>query len=207
MALATYADLTAQYDAFLRRTVGAARALDMVQLCETELRLRLRVREMESAVDVTITGGVQTAALPTGYVGMRRLYVSADPVRQLTYLPPENFWALYTTTVSGEPRHFTIEGDNFAFGPLPDGSYTGKALIWKLAAFTSSSSVPSLFTNHPALYLAGGLVQSEHFYGRSDEWDQWVAWYEATMAAVMRSNIRDRIGSGPFRARADFASV
>lgn len=207
MALATYADLTAQFDAFLRRTVGAARALDMVQLCETELRQTLRVREMESAQDVTIAVGTQTSALPTGYVGMRRFYISADPVRQLTYLPPENFWAMYTTTIRGEPRNFTVEGDNFVFGPIPDGAYTAKALIWRLTAFTSSSAVPSLFTNHPALYLAGGLVQSEHFYGRSDEWDQWVAWYGDAIAKVRRSNIRDRIGSGPHRARSDFASV
>lgn len=207
MTLATYADLTGQYDSFLRRAVGASRALDIVQLCETELRETLRTREMESAVDVAITTAAQTAALPSGYVGMRRMYLSADPVVQLKYEPPENFWVLYSTSVSGPPKSFTVEGENFVFGPYPDGAYTAKALIWKLTAFTSSSAVPALFTNHPALYLAGGLVQSEHFYGRSDEWDQWVAWYQSAIASVKRSNIRDRIGSGPFRARSDFASV
>lgn len=204
MTLSSYADLASALDNYLHRTNVAARVQEWVTLTETELRRRLRIREQESATTVAILSGIQTSALPTGYLGARRLYLSANPQWQITYSPPENFWGRWDTQTSGMPREFTVEGNSLVWGPMPDAAYTANILPFILTAFTSVSAVPLLFTSQPDLYLSGCLVQSERLYGVSDEGPQWREWFETQCRLMTLSNANDRLGPGPFRARPDF---
>lgn len=197
MTLASYSDLAAAADNFLHRTNVAARVQELVTLAELDLRRDLRVREMESAVDVTIDA--QTETLPTGYVGMRRFYLNTSPIQELRYMPPDSFWVRNVSITTGQPTTFTVEGENFVFGPSPDATYTGKALIWALTAFTAASAVPSLFTNHPDLYLYGVLLKSQVLFGPNAMAGVWQERYDKAIFAVKASSVRDRSGGGPLR--------
>ena len=89
MAIITnYATLqTAISDNLHRSDLAAGTLQGFINLAEARLREDLRVREMESTVDVTISA--QTAALPSGYIGLRRFYLNTSPTVLLTYLTPD----------------------------------------------------------------------------------------------------------------------
>jgi hypothetical protein len=85
-------------------------------LCEP-----LRIRAMESSADVAVSG--QTASLPAGYLQARRFYLNSAPIQELGYVVPDLFWRTYISVCPGRPGRFTVEGENFVFGPTPDAAY------------------------------------------------------------------------------------
>ena len=200
MAITTYAELQTAVDNWLHRSNTAARVQEMIVLAEADIRRSVRARDMETTADLTISS--QRTSLPTGFVGYRRLYIDGDPVQQLTFMPPENFWRKWVSSQTGKPTSFTIEEEDVVVGPAPDATYTGKQLYFRLQALTGSV-VPSLFTNHPDLYLFGTLIQSQHFYGPDSRIAGWSQQYAAIMQSIRHSNIRDRMGTGPYEAHTD----
>src|SRR5258708_1293337 len=101
MALATYSDLTASIANWFGNRSDAGfttAAADFVVLAESEIYRRLRVREMETSTTIVTVAGTQTVALPTGFVGARRLYFTTSPLSEPGYLPPQVFWKKYAVT-------------------------------------------------------------------------------------------------------------
>jgi hypothetical protein len=203
MALTTYADLTAAVRDWLARTADTtfltnARVEDAITLAEVDIYERLRVREMEASADLTITG--QTVALPSGFIGARRLYLVADPLVEVQYMAPPHFWGRFAAVQTGRPFAYTIEGENIVLGPAPDANYTGKLLHWKrLAAL--SSGVNALFQRQPDLWLYGALAHAALFVKETDEAPIWQGRFEAAIARAERSNERERVGSAPLVVR------
>lgn len=201
MAISTYSELQDAMDNWLRRTITDARAQEMITLLESKLRRRLRVREMESTPALTVND--QEIALPSGFVGVRRLYLATDPITRLEYLPPARFWAKYVSSQTGKPLAYTIEGGNYVFGPDPDSSYTGRQLIYALTAL-SASNTPTLFTNHPDIYLYGALLESEAFFGVNEELHPlWRERFELAMNECIMSSAKDRAAGDVLVAHPD----
>src|SRR5689334_19223382 len=133
MALATYADLQASIASWLARDDLTACIPDFIALCEADLNRRLRIRAMETAVDIAVPAvpGGDSAPVPAGFKGARRLFIQADPPADLDYVTPDLLYSRPAGAVPGRPRLFTIEGDSFVFRPVPDAAYTGKLLYWQ----------------------------------------------------------------------------
>lgn len=203
MALATYADLTAAVRDWLARTndtvtLTDARVADFVTLAEEDIYERLRVREMETTGDLTINA--QTVAIPSGLVGVRRLYLATDPYVELEFMAPPDFWGRFADNINGRPWGFTQEGDNFVFGPSPDATYTGKLLYWKrLAALSGATN--SLFTSRPSLWLYGALAHAAAFTRDAEEEAMWKGRFAETLARAERSNELARYGGAPLMMR------
>lgn len=193
MAFTSYATLQTAVNTWLRRTVTAADLQDMITLREAKLRRTLRVREMEATPALSVNA--QSVALPTGFVGVRRIYLATDPVTKLEYYTPENFWAKFISSTTSKPTAYTIEGDNYIFGPSPDSTYTGRQLIYALTAL-SASNVPTLYTNHPDLYLYGVLLESEGYYGPNQFHNIWQERYDSAHFECIQSSAKDRAGGG-----------
>lgn len=171
MAIATYGDLRTAIANWLARSDLTARIPEFVALTESAITYGvrgpngaflvepLRIRAMETLADVTISA--QTTALPSNYLASKRFYLDVDPHRQLEFIPPVDFWRRAETNHTGQPRYFTIEGENFIVAPSPDTTYTGKQLYYKkFTGLSADSDTNTLLTQHPGAYLFGALYEA-----------------------------------------------
>jgi len=198
MTISTLAELRAAVQNWTHRSsLASARIDEFIFNAEGRIRKEIRVREMET--DATVTVSAQTASLPTGFIGMRRFYLTTDPIALLKFVSPEDYWSSWGSSRTGQPQEFTIEGDLFKFGPTPDTTYTGKALCYALTSLLTT--VPTLFTNHPDLYLYATLVESAPYLANTARLGEWEALYQRSKATVERSDRRDRQSSGSLTMR------
>lgn len=200
MAISTYAELRTAVENWVKRADLDDRIPEFIALAESRIARKLRIREMEASADVSITGGTRTASLPTGFREIKRLYLNASPITFLEYMTPQDYWSRYAATNQGKPVVFTIEGSDFVFGPIPDSSYTAKALYYK-ALDALASSVHGVFTANPDLYLYGALVATEPYLKNDKRFPLWKAQFDEIMAEL---NEQGRKIPGPTRMRDDY---
>jgi hypothetical protein len=164
MALATYADLQDSIQDKFDDTASLSDSVvaDCITMGEALINEdpRLRGREMESvATDITISS--QSTNLPTGYLGMRRLYLDKTPDKPLVFFPPADFWGRTGTSQTGVPSFYTIEAGTIVVAPVPTSAETGKILYYVKSNIISS--VPALFTGHPHIYVyAASIFAADH---------------------------------------------
>lgn len=201
MTISTLAELrTAVQNWTHRSSLASARIDEFIANAEGRIRKELRVREMET--DATVTINARAVSLPTGFIGVRRFYISTDPIRILRFVGPDAYWSSWGSSRVGPPEEFTIEGDQWKFGPVPDTTtYTGKALCYALTSLLTT--VPTLFTNHPELYLYATLVESAPFLANSARLPEWEAMYQRVKATVEASDRKDRQSQGPLVMRSN----
>jgi hypothetical protein len=204
VTISTYATLQSAVRNWSKRSdttaTPDARIQEAISLGEDRIRQEVRCRQMEATTDLTITG--QRVSLPTGFIGMRRIYLSTDPVRVLEYISPNNFWQAYAASQGGTPAAFTIEGDEIVFGPSPSGTFTGKMLIYKLLALSDSNTTSSLLTFSPGIYLFSALVALVPYTSQQNRLAEWEAGYQTAKAAIAENNRKDRFASS-LRMRGD----
>jgi hypothetical protein len=202
MAISTYAELQTAVTNWLvsAHTNLSSRVTECIALAEAEINRVLRVRQMEASADVTISA--RTAALPTGFMAMRRLYLSLSPVQFLSFLPSEEFWERLGGSDTGRPLYYTLEGDDFVFGPAPDTTYTGKCLYWKRQDISASNH--NLFVQNPDLYLFGSLLHTVGITGWEMNDPKLLTWKEGFMKAleqIRAADVKDRHSGSVLQAR------
>jgi hypothetical protein len=197
--ITTYGELKTAIANWLDDDNLTSRIPEFVSLCEDRIAQNIRIRLMETSADLTINA--QEVSLPTGYLGHRRLYLLGNPVRILNYETPDNFWQSYMSTDTAKPVAFTVEGDNFVFGPAPDISYTGKILYYKrLTAFSDDADTNTLLTTARGLYLYGSLIEASTYLEDDVSILKWSALFDDLIDKVMTNDKRDR-ASGVSRMR------
>ena len=189
MAISTYAELLSAISNWLDRSDLTSRAPEFVALAEGRIARKLRIREMETESDVTLVAGTRTAAVPTGFREVRRVYLNSSPVCELDYISPQDYWSRYMSTNTGKPVCFTVEGTNLVFGPVPDSAYTAKVLHYK-ALDALSASAHGVFTSNPDLYLYGSLLAAEPFLKNDKRVGMWKAMFEEAMMELEMQNSR-----------------
>ena len=201
MTISTYGTLKTAIANYLTRSDLTSRIPEFIELAEDRIAHDLRVRAMETSADITIDA--QTEALPTGFLQMRRFYLSTDPVRKLEFMPPEHFWAIWAASESGQPKVYTIEGENLVFGPSPDSTYTGKALYYKrFTALSDDADTNWLLTSARGLYLYGALLEAAPYIRNDPRLATWSALWDNGLDRVTRADQRDRF-PGDLRTRSD----
>lgn len=200
MAISTYSELQTAVSNWLVRTDSALtnRVPEFIALAEAEINRVLRVRQMEASADITIDA--RNESLPTGFMSMRRIYLNTSPVTFLSFLPSEEFWERNGGSTTGKPVYYTLEGDEFQFGPAPDGTYTGKCLYWKRQDVSASNH--NLFVQNPDLYLYGALLQAEPFLKNDARIAVWTPMYAKALGQIQAADIKDRHSGSLLQARA-----
>ena len=200
MAISTYAELSTAAANWLSRSDLTSRIPEFITLAEARINRKLRIRQQETASDVTITGGTRTAALPSDFREVRRLYLDTSPIRILDYISPQDYWARYVSTNTGKPSVFTIEGANIVLGPIPDTGYTGKLTYY--AAFPAlSTTAHGTFTANPDLYLYGTLLSAEPYLKNDKRIGMWKSLFDEILMEMERQQSRN---AGPMRMRDDY---
>lgn len=193
MSIATYGDLKTAVANFLRRTELTARIPEFITLAEDKLYndRRFMIRALEASA--TLTVNAQTVALPTRFLGHRRMYLTGSPITLLNYVSPENFWSKYLSSQTSKPEAFTIEGDNFVFGPTPDATYTGKLLYYlRPAALSADLDTNWVLTNASGLLLHGALIQACTYIRDDASIAKWAALYDDLLDQVAEQDKKNR---------------
>ena len=189
-AITNYSTLQAEIETNLHRSdISSATIQGFIDLAETRLREDLRVREMEVSADISIDS--QEESLPTGFVGMRRFYLGTDPVTPLVFSSPDAFWRMFLSSQTSRPTHFTIEGNNFVFGPSPDATYTGKILYYALIALATTDP-SALLTANPNLYLYASMIEAGVYLGNDKIAMKYGLLYREALVAKKRSDKHSR---------------
>ena len=209
MAIGTFAELQTAAGNWLAKSYNSERVVEFIALAEPGLNERLRIRDMEAESDLALTSAATSVALPTRYLGMRRIYINTDPKRILEFLAPPAFWRRHGSSETSTPKMFTIEADLIEFAPAPDTDYTVKVLFWQgFEALSDANTTNDLLTNHPDAYLYATLCQAYMFKGPSaaQEYAKCEQKLERILSSIEHSDRRDRYGPAPLQIRTDVNS-
>lgn len=190
MALNTYSGLQASIANFLARSDLGTEIIDFIALAEAEFNRELRIRSMETTVSLTIDA--ETEALPTGFLGLRSIFLTTPTKTALQFITPYQQHMTQGSSRTGVPKAYSIEGSNFRFSPIPSGTYTATVTYYK--AFDSLSNTNTsnyILLNHPSIYLYGALYHASNFIRNIDP--QTVGqWKELFMSSIAQLNDLDK---------------
>lgn len=205
MAITNYTGLVSAVRDWLGRSNDTVyltddRIADCIRFAESDIFERLRVKEMESFDYMTVDA--QSEALPSGCIGIRRAYVDTDPIVELQYMAPPQFWGTFSQVITGKPWAYTQEGELIVYGPTPDQTYTVKILYWKrLDALSPNANPNFLFQRQPDLWLYGTLAHACVF----TQDDERLATFKGAFAEAMDradgSNEKSRWSGSPLVVR------
>lgn len=143
---------------------------DLITTAEARVYNEVRHRTMETALSVTITGGV--AALPTDYIELKFAYIDGSKTQWLDRKTAEWIYRNYPVrSGSNTALYIAREGSNFIFGPYPSSSSLKGIYYAKPAAL--SSALSTLFTAYPTLFLFASNAEVEGFLGRTNRFQLW----------------------------------
>jgi hypothetical protein len=158
MSISTYNELKTAIASWLARDDLTAFIPDFITLFETSACRELRVRPVEITATLTLSSG--SVALPSDFLGVRRLTFTGSPSRDLEYVHPSWFAQNYPIAAVGIPNVYTIEGSTLKVRPVSD---TPLELLYRAKTEAVSGALNWLFTNHPDAYLFGALAEAFMF--------------------------------------------
>ncbi|HZD13466.1 MAG TPA: hypothetical protein VE177_08120 [Candidatus Binatus sp.] len=176
MSLATYADLKSATKNWLGRGTELDTYLDdIIAVAERRIYRELRIRPMETSFSTAMSSGV--LALPTSYVALKFAYVSATPTIILERKSPEWVYSNYPTRSTGsKPKYIARSGSTFIFGPFPDQDYTIAGIYYKRLD-PIATTVSSIFTDSPDIYVFAACVEAGRFLKSSDTMNKFEPMY------------------------------
>lgn len=200
MAFSTYTELQAAISNWMHRNNLTGDIPDFIRLAELRIRTRLQERVMEVAASFNTTAGVEYALLPSDLVAIRSLSIPSVEAT-LDYMSPDEFNQQFDPAVSGQPRCYTIIGEQVYFGPTPDAVYAVMAMYrFDMPALSDSAPTNSLLAKWPNIYLFGALTEAAEFCRDFVLADRFTARFGD---AVDGANVMEFNKTGPMRARTD----
>ena len=190
MAIATWVELKAAVASWANRTDLTTEIPDFIALAEARLNDMLLLKNYESDESLTLTQGVNSVALPTGYVSDIAFWLVIDSERlELTKTLPESL-PYYST--NAQPRLWAVDGANIRFDYPADEAYSAKFRMVKASNLGASVATNYLLTKRPDVYLAGSLVELARFTRDEELFAMWEAKFKAATAELKAAENRSR---------------
>ena len=152
---------------------------DLIKVGENTVYKRLRVRQMETALSSTVASD-GTVTVPTDYVQMKHARFDTAPVKTLKRTNPEQIYEYYSDrSVTENQQYFARDGSSFIFGPAGSAGDLMKGIYYaRPASIAENSTINSVFSAHPEVFLFGVLSEAEPFIGSDDRVALWQAKFE-----------------------------
>lgn len=163
-------DLTSYYD-------------DWIRLFEYYLNSRLRLKRMESASNVTTSGGFINLAtnLSTDFIGVKEVFRTSDNV-PLEYKDRDWLLRNYKDT-TGTAAFYTIQGSTLLVYPSQDTTF--QVIFYrKILSLVDGGTGSDIYSLYPQLYLWGTLVEAHAFLADTEQYQ---------MALMRREELIDMI--------------
>jgi hypothetical protein len=183
MSLATYLDLQNSIASWASRSDLATVIPDFIRLAETRINRELiRKGGMEVMTTLTLTGGIEWAALPADFAKANVLYIAGNPIQVLTYKTPARLIEEYPdSTAIGYPASWTVIGNadgktvqpmRAMFRKVPDGNYTVYMLYQRMVPTlvgNGQAETNWLLTTAPDVYLYASLIETAAYLKKDDD--------------------------------------
>lgn len=193
MSLITdYATTVTAIQDYLARSDLASYVPNFLQNTQAKLYRSLRIRSMETTLNVTMASGV--AALPADYLDLKYAYINTSPVKFLERVTPEEIYRNYRTrSASGKPHWIAREAENFIFGPYPDSNYNILGIYYKQLTLLSASNTTNWFsTNAPDVLLYGALLEAQPFLMNDKRIQTWKMMFDEAVATIDGQDRREK---------------
>lgn len=171
--ISTYATLLTALANWSERSDLTALLPDFVNYAQQEIGRTLRANVNLMTADVTVSGEFVT--VPTGFRAMKRFYYDTTPRRTITMCSPEMRADVTAEYASGSyATHAAVEGGNLAFGPVPTGGGTARALFYATPdALVDDTDTNAVLTLYPFMYLYGALAELFRYLEDNDKADRY----------------------------------
>lgn len=203
MAFLTFADLKTNITNWSDRPdIGDATVTDFVTLADMRIRKDLsrheiRLREMETTSDLTVTSGVAT--LPTDFMAMQSVQARASNPTRLEYKPRAWLNEAYPDGDSGTPAYYTIENTSLYMFPLTTSDI--RIVYWAYPAVLSDSNTSNwLLLKYPDIYLHAGLLELRIYEENDEAMKRETALLGAAFDGLDKSGFASEIASSPAMA-------
>lgn len=201
MAITNYGELKTAIADWLDRSDLTSRIPDFISFAEARIHYGsaqgpmmlqpVRLRAMETEVDLTITSG--RATLPTDFLEARRILFLSDPTQIIELLAPELFWRMDAGLSSGRPRRATIEGSDLILSPSPDTSNDVQLTYFaKFTTLSGDADTNWLLQNAPDIYLFAALVEAAIYTRNRQAADEYLIRFASASVALIRQEERAR---------------
>ncbi len=179
MAISTFSDLKSAVGTWLARGDLDSFVPDFISLAELRLCNDLRIRQMQSDLNVTISSGVAT--VPSDFLDMKHCRVDGNDYAPLEFR--ESVWIFQKfplRSAESRPDYIAVDGEEFVFGPYPDAEYTIKGSYYAKPAALSISNETNVWTDEtPDALLMASLCESAPFLQQDRRIMIWEEKYEA----------------------------
>lgn len=192
MSITTYAELKTAIGNWTHRDNLSTYLDDLIMTGEKWIFRKARTRDMETALNVSITAGL--AAIPSDYVALKYGYIDGSPIQEVVMRPANWIYSQYPIrSGSDKPCFMATEGANFIFGPFGGSAYTLKGTYYKRLDAVSVSA-NALFTANPDLYLYAALAETYAFLINDKRIPLWTAKRDEILSQVNGEDVQSRSG-------------
>lgn len=202
MAINNYQTLQAAVQNWLDDDTVTAHIADFIMLGEQRVYRKVRVRAMETALSVVISGG--EASLPSDFLELKhaRIVGSGGRTYPLERKSAEEIYHDYPLRSSdGRPRMVAVDQDNLIFGPYPDSTYTVNGTYYARPSALSASNTSNWFTTDaPDLLLAAALVEATPFQMEDERLAVWAPKLANIIDEVNGEERKEKMSGGPRRS-------
>ena len=176
----------------MNRADLTSRIPTFIQLAEEKFNRRLRCRQMEESLPLTvITDDVIT--IPTGIIGVKSLWIEGYEHAPLKAQTLEYVVACPRFHVA---KHYAWNASTFQF----DGNGSVLGVLYKrITPLSLSNPTNWILENHPSAYLFGALQEAAIYVKDDADRDYWNARQDSVILEIHGNDGRDRF-SGPLRA-------
>lgn len=196
MAISTYSDLKTLTANYLARSDLTDQIADFIQLSEIRLQRDLRLRQMLTTADLSISSA--SVSLPSDFLELREIHLDTATIGQLDYLAPTAFFRNARINDAGQPVFYTMTGTKFDFAPSPDTTYTAKILYYAKPDLLSDSNTSNVFlSDAPDCLLYGALAEAEPYLMNDQRITVWAAMYDRSKAALNAADDRSEFAGNP----------
>jgi len=203
-----YASLTTAIQEYLARdqddTLGG-RIPSFIQMFEAKMNRELFVRQMETratAVVDTTSSEPEFISLPADFQSMRRVRlasVTGKPCLEFKSGTQMDEYRFSTSNVVGQPRYFTVFGEEIELAPTPGAAYTIE-MVYR-------ANIPPLTTTNwllifaPDLYLYGCLLESAPYIKEDARLQTWGVLYRSALDSLNNLGLTSTFNAGPMTVR------
>jgi hypothetical protein len=205
-----YTSLQAAVTEYLARdqdTTLIARIPTFVQLAEAKFNRQLFVRQMERRATALVDSGStepEFISLPSDFQSMRRVRLSSvagKPSLEFKSGTQMDEYRFAASNVAGQPRYFTVFGDEIELAPTPNAAYTIEMVYRQVIPPLASNDTNWLLTVAPDLYLYGALLESAPYIKEDARIQTWGLGFTAALGDLNNLGLTSTFNAGPMTVR------
>ena len=189
-----YATLQTTVAEYLARDDLTSFVPNFIQNAENKLYRTLNLRNEETALNVTVTGGV--AAVPSDFKALKFAYLDESPVSLVQWVPIEELYRDYPNrTEITSPCVISREGSNFVFGPVSkDGTLKGIYYAKNSPIRTVDGSW--YVVNAPEVLLYASLMEAAPFIHDDPRIAVWSSFLAEAVESLRQENDNSQVSMG-----------